>query len=98
MSDRWQRLTLWFLRRFKAFRVAEERIRILDARLRALDTACAGIICAPKGSARRLELELIYAANLVVPVHYRVEVLPTVQDADLGPGQIQIRIFEGGRA
>lgn len=97
MSDLCQRLTLWFLRRFKAFRAREERIRLMDARLRALDTAHAGIICAPKGSAKGLELELLYTANIVTPLGITVEVLPTVQDAELGPGQIQVRIFEGSR-
>lgn len=97
MSNFWHRFTLWLLRRFRAFRSREERVRLLEERLRTLNTARAGIIYAPRGTARRLELELLYTANLATPLGISVDVLPTVQDADLGPGQMQIRIFEGGR-
>jgi len=95
MSDRLQRFTLWLLRRFKVFRDREDRILILEHRLHAIWTAQAGIIVAPSGTTRRLESELSLAANLALPLGITVEVLPTVQDAELGPGQIQVRIFEG---
>ncbi len=92
-----KRFTLWCLRQFAHVCFLEERVRHLESRLHALGAARAGFLVAPRGTAERLEYELAYTANQASPLGITVEVLPTVQDADLGPGQIQIRVFEGGR-
>jgi hypothetical protein len=90
VSELRQKLTLWFLRRFVAFRALKQRVELLSEPARVEREAL------EKGCSRRVEAEVLHALLLHLPCFIFVDVLPTQQVGWLGPGEIRVRIFEGG--
>jgi hypothetical protein len=82
----WQ---LWFLRRFSAFRALEQRIN-------QLTTHESGVEQGVRWSVARVEAELLHALCLHTSWNIDVDVLPTQRVGWLPPGQVRVRMFEGG--
>jgi hypothetical protein len=90
VSELRKHLTLWFLRRFAAFRELERRLDLLSlSRLDSLHNT-------PRGSLARLEVEVLHTLLTEVPCHIHVDILPTQQVSWLGPGELRVQMFEGG--
>ncbi len=89
MSDLRQRLTLWFLRRFEAFRALERRAEHLASYQGYVDQY-------PLASIRRVEAEVLHTLLIHTNCAIDVDVLPTQQVGWLAPGQVRVRLFEGG--
>lgn len=88
MNQLAQRVTLWFLRRFKLFRLQERQVQA--ARLIVSEPHANG------ASLAQVERELEYYLLLRLPYFVDVEVLPTQRVGWCSAGQIRVRIFEGG--
>jgi len=85
-----ERLTLWFLRQFRAFRALEQRALLLS------EAARHGREKLSRTSTARVEAEVLHTLLLQTSCLVEVDVLPTQQVSWLGPGQIMARLFEGG--
>jgi hypothetical protein len=87
---RWHRLAERFLRCFKLYRHLDERLTALQAE-RAFGSRYSS------GTIDRIEQEILHKLYLVVPCAVHVDVLPTVESDDVGPGELRVRLFVGRR-
>jgi hypothetical protein len=90
VSELRPRLTIWFLRLFPTFRALERRAERLSA------SSWMAIQALPKASADRIEAELLHTLLLHTSCLVDVDLLPTERVSWLGPGQVRVRMFEGG--